>query len=776
MEKGDKSNMKKRILCLIVALSMLLGSYPMLSFASDAEYNEESAITLVKTLDIMVGNENGDMELDKNVSRAEFAKIAVVMSEFRKTVATAGTTSVFSDCTFKHWASPYVRVAVTNGIITGYPDGTFRPENTVALEEAVTIMLKLLGYTNDDFGTSWPYGQMGIAQSAHILDNVDKNIGDTLKRRDVLKIVYNTLVANPKNAQSVSSKYLEKLDCNLYEDAIIIATNEQNNSVTPGYVLTSAGTFKISGTFDADLIGRKGDLVTENGNDYAGFMPSVQTVQKHVVYSKLSDTLVTYCDGAMTSFTVDSNVTAYLDTNKTTYGSVKNTISTGDTIYLMRDASGKVDYITVATNNMEGPYTVTQSNWYNYFVSDSSTLSVMRDGVKSSVSDIQTNDIVYYLSDVNTVFAYSRKITGVYEKASPNRDMPTSITVSGTEYTLESAAAFDKVSSNGNCKIGDTITLLIGKDGQVADVMSATASTSSVAGYLVATGTKQFTNADGDLYSSVYASLVCTDGSELEVVTKNDYSSYINKVMNVKFDNGIASLSVAKASNSVYGTADSKAMKIGSSNVADGVNILDISTDDIGDEPGCYTVTYMQRLDGVYIDANKVLYYSKNSKGEITDLILKNVTGDAFNYGVITNFTESGTSSGMSVSNQMYTCDIMGKKYSCSINYGSAFKKGMPAAFTLSNGSIVGMKALNMYSGNVKSVNEGSITIGSNTYLLSDNAAVYKVTSSGSATSAYTILPISELKNNISNYSVTAYYDMTQDKGGRIRVILAKAK
>ena len=35
--------MKKRILCLIVALSMLLGSYPMLSFASDAEYNEESA-------------------------------------------------------------------------------------------------------------------------------------------------------------------------------------------------------------------------------------------------------------------------------------------------------------------------------------------------------------------------------------------------------------------------------------------------------------------------------------------------------------------------------------------------------------------------------------------------------------------------------------------------------------------------------------------------------------------------------------------------------------
>ncbi len=755
---------------------MLLCSYPTLSFASDATYNEESAITLVKTLQIMIGDENGDMELDKNVSRAEFAKIAVVMSQFRKTVALAGTTSVFSDCTFKHWASPYVRVAVTNGIVTGYPDGTFRPENTVALEEAVTIMLKLLGYTNDDFGTSWPYGQMGIASSAHILDNVDKSIGDTLKRRDVLKIVYNTLVANPKNAQSVSSKYLEQLECNLYEDAIIIATNKQNNSVTPGYVLTSAGTFKISGDLDDDLIGRKGDLITENGNDYAGFMPSVQAVQKHVVYSKLSDTLVTYCNGAMTSFSVDTNVTAYLDTNKTTYGSVKSSISTGDTIYLMKNASGSVDYITVATNNIEGPKTVTTPVWYNSFTSDVLSLTVMRDGVRSTISDIQTNDIVYYLKDVNTVFAYSRKITGVYEKATPNRDMPTSITVSGTEYTLETAAAFDKVSSNGDCKIGDTITLLIGKDGHIADVMSATGSTSSVAGYLVATGTKQFTNADGDAYSSVYASLVCSDGNELEVITRNDYSTYINKVMNVKFNDGVASLSVAKADTNVYGTVDSNSLKIGSHNVAEGANILDITTNDSDDEPGAYTVTYLQRLDGVYIEANKVLYCKKNSKGQISDLILQNVTGDAYSYGVITNLTESGSNEGMSVSSKRYTCDIFGKQYTCSINYGSAFKKSMPAAFILSGGSIVGMKALNQYSGVVKSVNEGTITIASNTYLLSDDVAVYRVTASGSATSAFTILPINELKNNISNYSVTAYYDKTQDKGGRVRVIIAKEK
>ena len=72
--------------------------------------------------------------------------------------------------TYRHWAAPYVRVGVTNGIISGYPDATFRPEDTVLYEEAVTMMLRVLGYTNADFGVSWPSGQIGLA------DNLDMTI------------------------------------------------------------------------------------------------------------------------------------------------------------------------------------------------------------------------------------------------------------------------------------------------------------------------------------------------------------------------------------------------------------------------------------------------------------------------------------------------------------------------------------------------------------------------------------------------------------------------
>ncbi len=764
--------MKNKIISLILALCLCVPFVPVSAATNTANYDENNAVTLSKTLNIMVGDENGDMHLDSFVSRAEFTKIAVAMSQYRNMVPTSGTTSVFTDCTFRHWASPYVRVAVTNGMMNGYPDGTFRPDNTVLLEEAATVLLKLLGYTTDDFGTSWPYGQIGIATNAHVLDNVTAGVGAELTRRDVLKLIYNTLIAQPKGGQS-SDKYLQKLDCNLYEDAVIIATNDENSGVTAGYVLTSAGSFKIGNDFDHSLIGRKGDLIVKN-SDYAAFMQSVQTVQKNVVYSKLDDSIITYHDGVMTSFKQDSSVTVYEDTNKTTYGAVKSSLTTGDTIYLMKDAGGNVDYMTVVKDNLDGPYTATGSGYLDKFSADSS-MTVMRDGVKASRSDVSANDIVYYLKDINAVFAYSRKVTGVYEKATPNKDMPNSVTVSGTEYTLESAAAFDKLSSNGSCKYGDTVTLLMGKDGQIADVLTAAAQTSSesLAGYLVATGTKEFDNSDGDRYTSVYANLIQPDGTLLEVITDKNYSSYINRAMTVKFSGGVARLNVVSSGNSVSGAADAAAMKIGSSSVAEDVQILDVTTS-TDDNPGSYTRVYMQRLDGVSISSSQVMYFEKNSAGKISKLILNNVTGDAFEYGIVTNVTTSSSGGGaMSTTMRQYTCDAGGKTYTSSINYGGAITGAAPAGFAVSNGSINSIVKLTA-AGQVTEVGDGTVTISGSDVLVSDKVVVYKY--SGTSDRTFTIMPLSELRTNLSSYSVTAYRDKTEARGGRVRVLLAKTK
>ncbi len=725
----------------------------------------EEKQTLVAALDIMTGDENGNLNLENFVSRAEFAKIAVAMSAYRNMVATGASTSMFTDVNYKHWAAPYVRLAVTNGIFTGYPDGTFKPDNTVLLEEAVTVMLRLTGYTDEDFGNSWPYGQVGIAKGNHILDNVDKNIGEELTRGDILNIAYNTLVSIPKGG-TINNKYLEKLDCNFYEDTVIIATNAENTGVAPGYVQTSNGTFKIDDSFDRSIVGSKGSLICVNGNYFGGFIKADGNVEKLVVYSKLDNAVMAYKSGTMVKVDIDAKTTAYRNSETTTYGSIESSLSTGDTIYVVRNANNKIEYVNVESDSMTDAVTVKTNTWYSAFTNDTQSLTVMRDGVKGTVSDIKTNDIVYYLKDINTVFAYSKKITGVYEKASPNKDMPTTVTISGNDYSIETVDAFNKLSSAGSFNLGDTITVMLGKDSEIADVMTGGTSSVTANGFLYSAGTKSLANADGEYYTSPYASIVYADGTSAEFVTNKEYKSFLNSVVTVKIKDGIATLSPVNSS-SISGTVDVQGYTIGNHAVSPTCNILDVSTTD-NTQNAVYKTVYLQRLDNVSLSSSNVLYFSKNQRGEIDSLILNNATGDNYSYGVITQTTKDSNGN----QGSPYTLNINGSEIRCSLNYGTKFRSGDAVGAAMNGSNINSLISLTS-AGTVTDMNESTVTIGGTDYPVSDELVIYKKIISNGATIS-TIVPLGEYKENAKTLKGTAYWDKSPSKGGRVRIIVIK--
>ena len=127
----------------------------------------------------------------------------------------------------------------------------------------------------------------------------------------------------------------------------------------------------------------------------------------------------------------------------------------------------------------------------------------------------------------------------------------------------------------------------------------------------------------------------------------------------------------------------------------------------------------------------------------------------------------------MATTSRRYTCDVDGKTYTCSINYGGAITGSSPAGFAVSNGNINSIVKLNS-AGQVSSIGDGTVTINGDESLMSDKVVVYKY--SGASERTYTIMPLSELKANLSSYSVAAYRDKTEARGGRVRVLLAKAK
>ena len=394
----------KKIFTLLITGIMIFSVYGANVYAS-SDYEAE----LLSDLSIMQGDPDGNMRYNDKVSRAECAKIIVAVSKYRDFVDMENLHSAFKDVTAEHWAAPYVSVGVKNGLFKGYFDATFRPLNKVTYEEAITMLLRVLDYTEQDIGNNWPYDQIDMAKKLGILDGVNKSSGQELTRRDISKMVYNTLNSKSKGSQE----------------------NYLNNF-----------------------------------------------------------------------------------------------------------------------NRTVGPITVTTSNWYKELGADTSA-RVLRDGIETTISAIMTNDVAYYMEEYNKILVYSKKVTGIYEDALPNKDTPVSVTVSGITYNIEGDDAYSKLSSGGDFNYGDTVTLLLGKSGDVAGVASKIAQSDKIIGFLSAVGVKD-TVSSGTTVTRPYVRVILPTGEAREYITDKNYESYLNRVVTVKLDSGLAAISSASSKYDIY--------------------------------------------------------------------------------------------------------------------------------------------------------------------------------------------------------------------------------
>ena len=118
----------------------------------------EGPVERIYTLGIVSGISDHTFAYNRPVTRAEMAKIIVKMKGFDKGqgIISTNTSSTFSDVKRDDWFFEYVMIAQKLGIITGYEDGTFKPEKEVTYAEVIALLLRYLGYTN--IKTESPYG------------------------------------------------------------------------------------------------------------------------------------------------------------------------------------------------------------------------------------------------------------------------------------------------------------------------------------------------------------------------------------------------------------------------------------------------------------------------------------------------------------------------------------------------------------------------------------------------------------------------------------------
>jgi hypothetical protein len=184
----------RKVLSFVLVLSLVLGSFGM-AFAAPmsdvAGEDFEEAVNVLTQLGVINGYPDGTYRPDNIVTRAEMA--VIVVSALGLADYANGTSS-FSDMG-GHWSNGFVAYATSLGVIAGYPDGTFKPDKTVSYDEAATMLVAALGYTPDSLVGTWPANYVTKAKTLGILDGIKSGVGGA-NRGDIAIMAYQTLDQN----------------------------------------------------------------------------------------------------------------------------------------------------------------------------------------------------------------------------------------------------------------------------------------------------------------------------------------------------------------------------------------------------------------------------------------------------------------------------------------------------------------------------------------------------------------------------------------------------
>lgn len=147
------------------------------------------AVEFVNDAGIMCGDDKGNFNPNKTVTRAEMATIVCRMLDETENLTISNT---FSDVPNTHWANKYITKAAEFSIVSGYGNGKFGPNDPVTYEQAVTMVVRAVGRTGQiQVPTNYPDGFLQTALDNDWLDGISSEKGEFLSRADIAVLIYN---------------------------------------------------------------------------------------------------------------------------------------------------------------------------------------------------------------------------------------------------------------------------------------------------------------------------------------------------------------------------------------------------------------------------------------------------------------------------------------------------------------------------------------------------------------------------------------------------------
>lgn len=760
------------LLCA-AALTGLLASPAAATFPDVTDPQLTEAVEVLRQLEVIHGKSDGTFDPQGSFTRAEFCKMALVVLGREQEAQLQSGRVIFSDVTAGHWALGYINAAalVKEGVtplVQGRGDGSFAPDTAITCGEAVTILMRSLGYSDKDVGGDggvWYSGHLLRARAIGLMDGLEAlQGGDALTRAQAALLFENLLYTETKDSTDIFLKTV--LGGSVGESQLVLEVKGKALTAGGWAVKTDKGSFvTFRSDLDTKLQGQRCKPVLDKEGNVLALQPdeeyttrSVRLLTAEARYAVTETDSQLLIPAATPVWQGAAEQKSYSKVYKEIpYGAAAvlcyDKTDTLVSIYLM----GRSDTaVTAVAGEGSDPF---DGAW------EGQPTAVYKNGVAVSLADVKPYDVGSFDPLTGMLELSDRKLTGVYENASPSPASPASVTVMGCSLPVLECALRDLRSLS----LGDRVTLLLDGQNNVAGAVSASKVSALALG--TATVTKGAPNERGR--STYEAQVALPWGITLkgEVWRFNDEAMELapSKLYAVTSSTrGVLELTTP-SSAPVTGDWQVRAKTLGSAKVIPGAAVYDKLAG------GPLMAAGVDAVALSTVPARKISFLHRDNVGNVDLLVLDDVTGDGYTYGRIA-FQKGQSGSDMSGSVPSMTV-VSNAKASLELVTSNTYETlvdhfmGLAPSLSASSGKprLAGSVELTAVQSVPRSAfGEKTVTAGGKVYSLAENI-------DDCCFNPYSETWFASLDEALSySTTLTVYYDRTPEQGGKVRVVVAQ--
>ena len=638
----------KRFLTAALALVMTAAlAAPFSAGAVESSFQDISdPVTAVnadvlRLMGVVDGTGGNQFNPGGSLTRAEFCTMVVKFMQRGNEVPVYATRTIFSDVTASHWGLGYVNLAASINVgteeapialISGVGDGRFEPDTRITMAQAVTILIRVLGYSDEQTGAAWPQSYLNLADSIGLTDGVTAGPYDELTRAQAAQLFVNALSCKKGNG----TVYYNDLGSGMKvtEDVIVLAVNvETDDGTSRGAVRTTASGSGESTTAEAylpangrgevyALQGKRGAQVLNERDELVAFIPDDSS---SVTITLSGDAQPSYVRGTNgQQYTISSTTPVYTSSQSEGKGYLESyTGLYSGTQLTMYSERGKIVaiYANSGATTVDSDAVVVMGSpstaMFHQLTGGAANFQIVKNRQPIRMSDIKAYDVVTYDEINNTLVVSDLRLTCIYEDASPNAATPTSITVLGHTFDVLDSTW----ETTEGLSIGDSVTLLLTADGKVAGMAPASGKLRSTAIGMVDGGT---------------ANVFLPNGGTLKLSGTISNADHVADQLVTISSGSKGRISASRlTSRSAPGAFAVEDMTLGSYTVTAGVQVYEQISG------GAMVKVGLDHLGLTQIPADKIAAYHLNSSNMVDYIVLEEVTGNAYDYGMIVLTTET---------------------------------------------------------------------------------------------------------------------------------------